>query len=287
MIQTQLVLILLADADVIDLIGSRVHPMRMPQRGSLPAVVYQRVSMTPVNSIAGDSGLDNVRLQVTCWARTYAQAVDLAAKVRSAITSSANLKALTETELDTEDAETRSYGVITDYHIWTTFDSGIIATLARFERVEFEGTGANTTISLPSAIADEGFYLVTKNGLIAQEGVDYDLGVDRDTIVFSSVLAGGDFKDEGIIIYQPEVSADVTARFERVDFEGDGVETEFELPYPVVRNGFYLVTMNGRVVKEGASATYTLHEDRNKIIFNTPPAGGDYKDEGIIIFQKN
>lgn len=293
MIQTQLVIALLANPDVVDLIGSRLFPMRIPQNGSLPAAVYQRVGASPTNSLDGDTGLDSVRIQISSWAKTYAEADSLAVCIRSAINSS-SLKSLTENIIDDEDKETRNYRVIQDFSIWIDSDPSGVSSVVRFRHVPFVGSG-QTAVALPTAIADDGFYMVTKNGRIASEGdgEEFSLSEDRDSVIFSSPLAGGAYPDQGLIIYQEKITPSfiepslelVLPQFERVPFEGDG-QTEISLPSPIVANGFYFVCLNGRVAKEGAGHSYTIHEDRDKIIFNAALEGGDYKDEGIIIYQK-
>jgi hypothetical protein len=281
MIQTQLFLALISDPDVSDLIGSRIYPMRAPQKAPMPAVVYQIIAGTPVSSLDGDSGLDNIRLQLTVWANRYAEAVDLAAVVRRAISTASSLKSITLLVVETEDKETASYGVITDYSMWSVFAPSVASALSKFIRVPFEGNGIINEISLPSAIAENGFYLVSLNGRIAQETVEYTINAARNKITFTNTLAGGSYKDEGIIIYQEVPSPD----FEQVAFEGDGVTTEIELDSPIIEDGFYFVVLNGRVAKEGV--TYEVNGDRDKIIFNTPLEGGDNKDEGVVIYQKS
>jgi hypothetical protein len=115
MIETALYSVLVAAATAA---AGRVYPMERPENSALPAIVYQRVSTTPDVTLAGDSGLDAVRLQVACWASTYAAAKSLAAAARTAITGSASLKAITEMELDDRDEDTREYRVILDFRIW-------------------------------------------------------------------------------------------------------------------------------------------------------------------------
>lgn len=117
MIQSDIVTILQNDANVSALVSTRIYPLRMPQGGSLPSVVYQRVSTDPVVSLDGDSNLDNVRVQFTCWATSYSGALDLAGKVRDAINGS-TLKSITNLIIDTEDPETKNYGVIIDISVW-------------------------------------------------------------------------------------------------------------------------------------------------------------------------
>lgn len=287
MIQPQIVVILSADESVSSLAGSRIYPLRIPQRAVLPAVVYQKIGVTPINSLDGDSGLDIVRLQVSCWAQTYAQAADLASAVRQALTNAPTLKCLTEFEIDGEDQETKSFRIITDFTIWSNVIEGFAS--ASFVRVEMTGDGVTTDVDLESAIAVDGFLMVTINGRMGQEGelFDYTVNEARNKIVFNDPPAGAPNADEVLVIYQPvSAETDVSAQFERVHFEGTGSNTEISLSYPILANGFYLVTLNGRIVKEGVSATFTINEDRTKIIFNSPLAGGSYKDEGLIIYQK-
>lgn len=72
---------------VSDLVGDRVYPMALPASPTpvLPAITLQRVSTTRVHSQDGPSGLARPRVQVTSWAKTYAQADALAAAVREAL----------------------------------------------------------------------------------------------------------------------------------------------------------------------------------------------------------
>lgn len=286
-IKTQSLLVILCDEEMALLVGSRIYPMRLPPKATLPAIVYQQISNSAINSIDGDSGLDNIRMQFTCWARTYEAAISLSVALRRVITSSPTLKAITAMELDVEDPDTRNYGSIIDFYMWSTFSPTVISTLAKFLRVTFDGDSYTTEIDLAYPIAEEGFYLVTLNGKIAQETTEFTINPARNKITFVNPLTSGAYKDEGIIIYQPTSTSDVIyAQFERVEYEGDDVITGIDLPSAIVTNGFYLVTLNGRIAKEGASYEYTLNAARNKIVFNTPLRGGDYKDEGIIIYQK-
>lgn len=119
MIESTLFTVLAGAAPVSVLVAARIFPMRRPQRDmTLPAIVYQRVGSSPDYTLAGDSGLDAVRIQVSCWASTYAGAKSLAAAVRTAVTGSASLSAITELELDDQDDATEEYRVILDFRIW-------------------------------------------------------------------------------------------------------------------------------------------------------------------------
>ena len=117
MIETSIYTVLSTDVTVSALVSTRIYPMIIPQNGTLPAVVYQRVSTLPINSLSGDSGLDSVRIQLSCWSPTYAGAKSLGLAVRNALTLS-SLKAITEMELDDIDDLTGHYRVILDFRIW-------------------------------------------------------------------------------------------------------------------------------------------------------------------------
>ena len=58
------------------LISGRIYPSgRVPDKATLPAVVYQRISAARVYSHSGASGLANPRFQYDCLAATYDGAV--------------------------------------------------------------------------------------------------------------------------------------------------------------------------------------------------------------------
>lgn len=73
----------LADPAVAALIGERLHPRRLPQKPTLPAVVYQRVATRRRHDLAGPDGLPRARMQFTCWALTPAHAAQVAHAVRT------------------------------------------------------------------------------------------------------------------------------------------------------------------------------------------------------------
>jgi hypothetical protein len=68
-----------ADATVDALIDGRVHALVMPQNATLPCIVYQLVS-GPDLEIAE---YVRPRIQLSCWASTYPQAVALANAARA------------------------------------------------------------------------------------------------------------------------------------------------------------------------------------------------------------
>jgi len=116
MIEASIVAVLAAGSTDA-LVDGRIYPMELPQAAVLPAVVYQRIATEPLHTMEGDEGLDDVRLQFSCWATNYADAKALSAAVRADINASA-LKSRTTMELDDRDEETRHYRVILDLNLW-------------------------------------------------------------------------------------------------------------------------------------------------------------------------
>lgn len=104
------------DATVAGLVGTRIYPLHMPQGVPMPAVVYQRISTTPINSLDGDTGVDAVRMQVSCWAATYLASRALSDAVRAAVTG--NMPAVTEMDMTDRDDELQYFRTIMDFRIW-------------------------------------------------------------------------------------------------------------------------------------------------------------------------
>lgn len=97
--------------------GDRVYPLVRGQGTPLPALVYTRTGSAPVTSLAGSSGLDQVRVQVDCYAASYAAAKALAAEVRQLL-EGASFKALLQTDFDFFEPDTQVYRVTQDYYCW-------------------------------------------------------------------------------------------------------------------------------------------------------------------------
>lgn len=73
---------LLADAAIAALVGTRVHPLNLPQKSTLPAVTVERIDTTRESTHDGPEGMQRARMRVSCWALTLLAARDLADKVR-------------------------------------------------------------------------------------------------------------------------------------------------------------------------------------------------------------
>jgi len=63
--------LIVSDPVVSGLIGSRLYPIQLPQKPTLPAVVYTVISDPRVYSMKGPSGLSYTRFQLDVYGKTY------------------------------------------------------------------------------------------------------------------------------------------------------------------------------------------------------------------------
>lgn len=96
-----------------------VYPLSMPAGATLPGMCYQFISETPMRYHGGEN-LVRRRLQVSCWAKTYAAAITLADSVRAALNlNQTNIELITaETIADFKDAEAELYRRIVEFYVW-------------------------------------------------------------------------------------------------------------------------------------------------------------------------
>ncbi len=73
---------LLADSSVSALVGTRIYALVLPQKPTLPAATYQRISGPRLQNLSGDAGRGVARVQIDSWASTYLEAQSLAAAIR-------------------------------------------------------------------------------------------------------------------------------------------------------------------------------------------------------------
>jgi hypothetical protein len=84
-IEEGLVAFLLAQSGITTLIGTRIMPAPLRQNVQLPAISYQLISVRDDVLHDGPQGLPDTRIQLDCWADTYAGAKTLAATVKTAV----------------------------------------------------------------------------------------------------------------------------------------------------------------------------------------------------------
>lgn len=77
--------ILASAGGVTQLVGDRIYPIQMNQGKGLPAITYQQISGPREHNVSGPIGWVQSRYQVTAWATTYPEAVDLATAIRVAV----------------------------------------------------------------------------------------------------------------------------------------------------------------------------------------------------------
>lgn len=83
MIERALSQLLQANATVAGYVGTRVYPIRVPQDGQYPCVVYTRVDTPRLSHLRGSSRLAHPRVQLDCLATVYEDAKALGDAVRS------------------------------------------------------------------------------------------------------------------------------------------------------------------------------------------------------------
>jgi Protein of unknown function (DUF3168) len=119
--------LLLADSAVTTLVGTRICPLVLPQKPTLPAITYQRISGQTQYTHDGPA-LARPRVQIDCWASDYDTAKSLAAAAAAVLSGFKGISSGVEIEgvfsagcREFYEAETRPaplYRVSSDYFIW-------------------------------------------------------------------------------------------------------------------------------------------------------------------------
>lgn len=99
------------------LVSSRVYPLVAPQGVAKPYITYQGITRQRENTLAGDGGLSNPRVQIDCYAETYPAAKSLALSVRGAMKTAA-YKPLCITENEFHEPDIGLFRISQDYSIW-------------------------------------------------------------------------------------------------------------------------------------------------------------------------
>lgn len=95
------------------------YPLTMPPGATLPGMCYQFISEIPMRHHGG-ADMVRRRLQVSCWANTYAAAVTLGDLVRAALDlNQSNIELITAENIsDFKDAEAEKYRRIVEFFVW-------------------------------------------------------------------------------------------------------------------------------------------------------------------------
>jgi hypothetical protein len=65
------------------LVSDRIFPSRRLQESDLPAITYQNISNSPLNTKDGVSLLDTERFSVNVWSTSYTNAAEIANLIRT------------------------------------------------------------------------------------------------------------------------------------------------------------------------------------------------------------
>ena len=84
-VESELVSLLINNAGVAALVGTRVYPVVLPQNPTLPAIVYQELRTATLVQSSGDTGSRRGRYMLSLWATTYTPTKTLQSAVLTAI----------------------------------------------------------------------------------------------------------------------------------------------------------------------------------------------------------
>lgn len=102
-------------AGLAALISGRAYPSILPQGATLPCVAFSRISTAHENDLDGHAGLDNLRVQVDCYASTFDGARALAAQVKLAM----DALGTRDGDRDLYESATSVHRVSLDFSVWT------------------------------------------------------------------------------------------------------------------------------------------------------------------------
>lgn len=116
--------LLLANAGVSALIGTRLYPLRLPAEVVLPAGTFQRITTTPHNTLTGTHGSAAAPLQIDSYAATDLGAWTLAEAIIAAIegvVQNGNIQSILLTNaLPLYDVDLQAHRVLTEFRITYT-----------------------------------------------------------------------------------------------------------------------------------------------------------------------
>jgi hypothetical protein len=122
---------LLERPQVAALVGTRIYPMVLPQEVQLPALTYQRITSRRSSGHDGASDLEQPRIQIDAWGRTWTEARQLERAVGDFLHGFRGLAGgrviqaihampgpdIAEMDVRNVDGTRGRYGVSTDYRV--------------------------------------------------------------------------------------------------------------------------------------------------------------------------
>lgn len=115
MIEEDLQNILINSAAITSIVDDRIYAVIAPETlSNAPYIVYSRAISLPDAHLKGNSGLDQVRITIDCWAKKLETAKDLAQIVRSELAGTAIVKS----DFDDYDSEEKYFRSSQDFQFW-------------------------------------------------------------------------------------------------------------------------------------------------------------------------
>lgn len=74
-----------AQSGVTAIVSTRIYPLRLPQEVTYPALRFERDGEYDIEDFGGQGGMQTTDIQIDALADTHAEALGLAAAVRSAL----------------------------------------------------------------------------------------------------------------------------------------------------------------------------------------------------------
>lgn len=104
------------------LVGTRIFPDEAPQGASRPYVVWGEVSLVQASDLNGSAesgGLNNYRIDVTCYAVKAIDAREVDHQVRLAMEAATQFKSLLMDARSLEfEADTKLFSMQSDFSVW-------------------------------------------------------------------------------------------------------------------------------------------------------------------------
>ena len=104
--------------------NNKVYPTVFPDNVAMPAILYQRITGTPSVTHSGDGAVEGAQFQISCFAKTFANAVSLAEAVKAAFSAYSgpmgdlpDVRTLVVNEIALYEAEARLHHIVVDVDI--------------------------------------------------------------------------------------------------------------------------------------------------------------------------
>ena len=117
MIETELIEVLVNDADVSVLVGDRVALSVIPEGSPAPYIVCQLITGQRPGSLSSTGNRRRLRMQVNCYAQNVLQAKAIVEAAQNAIENYENFEVVFNGDQDLYDATTKLCYTVLDYSL--------------------------------------------------------------------------------------------------------------------------------------------------------------------------